>query len=229
MKYPIVITSFPRSGNSLVRFIIESVTGRPTLGDGTPEYREVHDRPIHTYIDGMDISGEPVAIKRHFPKDLAEVGESLILVLRDYKECIPSHKSDIWNMQELNNEQLDDIFAPAIEHYVSLVDAFDGWEGRKLLVYYRDLVGNPVPSIRLISEFVCGDPVRTARLVEDHERQMGRCRSMYDDKRVVHTGGMHDPQHYSNLVKHIRSWDSRLADSRPDLRKYLSRLVLTDI
>lgn len=70
-----VIASYPRSGNHLVRFLVEYLTGRPTLGC----YGNCVDTPIYqrqfTETPGIlsHVRGEPIARKVHFAKEFRQV------------------------------------------------------------------------------------------------------------------------------------------------------------
>jgi len=94
----IIILSFPRSGNHLTRFIIEYITGRPTMGC----LGNASDVPIHqnTFEETPDIlshvTGEPVGYKSHDLRMLFELIEEkncsqLLLIERDPVEAIFAH------------------------------------------------------------------------------------------------------------------------------------------
>ncbi|HUG61719.1 MAG TPA: hypothetical protein VMP03_07730 [Methylomirabilota bacterium] len=92
----LVIASFPRSGNHLVRFMVEYLTGRPTLGCATNPV----DVPIcrNTFPDDPDVlahvGGEPIARKVHFVREIAPMdppASRLLLVRRDPTEALLSH------------------------------------------------------------------------------------------------------------------------------------------
>lgn len=93
-----IVASFPRSGNHLVRFLIEYLTGRPTLG--------CHESPldIPIYRNGFPdepsvlshVCGDPIAHKAHFVKEVGYLVQrytidGLILVRRHPIEAIVSH------------------------------------------------------------------------------------------------------------------------------------------
>ena len=140
----IVIASYPRSGNHLVRFLVEFITGRATLGCvGNPR-----DRPICSVFTGPQLEhvdlGEPIGIKAHFPREIRtllrgpERPAKLVLILRDPVEAILSHaprKADetraayLWRLGR------------QARHYRGLVRAFRRWPGQKLCLRYEALVG----------------------------------------------------------------------------------------
>lgn len=105
-----LVASFPRSGNHLVRFFIEYMTGRPTLGC----YKNPKDIPIHCngFPDEPSVlahvGGEPIAHKAHFVKELQYLVrrytiDGLVLVRRHPIEAIVSHHQKVGqgNIREL--------------------------------------------------------------------------------------------------------------------------------
>ena len=62
--HTVVLFSYPRSGNTWLRYIIEVFTGHPSLGN--PD-SEVDDPPIHIRVEGLAVEPDavPSAVKRH--------------------------------------------------------------------------------------------------------------------------------------------------------------------
>lgn len=80
-----LLSSYPRSGNHLIRFIIEYVTGFPTKGCSSK------DLPVctNTYEDSSVLNhvvqnAQCIIEKTHIPRSCS----SLIAITRDYRECI---------------------------------------------------------------------------------------------------------------------------------------------
>ncbi|MEM7461141.1 MAG: hypothetical protein AAF362_00490 [Pseudomonadota bacterium] len=93
-----LIASYPRSGNHLVRFCIEYVTGKPTLG----HYRNPKDLPIHLngFVDNPGIlshvGGEPIGHKLHYIAELERIREKyqidgIVFIKRNMMEAILAH------------------------------------------------------------------------------------------------------------------------------------------
>ena len=104
-----LLLSYPRCGNTLMRYFLEFVTGQPTEGYKTVEGTDHHtvaSKQSHITID----SSLPKIIKRHAilaDEDLFTV-DRLILLLRDPLECITRHhgKEVIvnWSQDKQNRE-----------------------------------------------------------------------------------------------------------------------------
>lgn len=80
-----ILSSYPRSGNHLLRFIIEYVTGFPTKGCSSK------DKPVCTNIyedpkilEHVILNAQYIIRKTHIPCSCT----SLIAITRDYRECI---------------------------------------------------------------------------------------------------------------------------------------------
>ena len=95
-----ILASYPRSGNTWVRYIIEWFSGRSTLGVntvlnsvGNPIKGSPTDYPILGRLGESYINNKPIAIKRHLVDDLinGETNKNILLVIRNYKEVVLKH------------------------------------------------------------------------------------------------------------------------------------------
>jgi len=121
-----VIASFPRSGNHLVRYIIEYITDRPTLGDGDDKWSRTVDGPILKRIDEnyKYSNNTPIAVKRHVIKEI-DKGSKAIFIFRNPVECIIKHYLHSQSLQSLHN--------PDNPYLLSLIDMYENLVG-----YYLD-------------------------------------------------------------------------------------------
>lgn len=93
------LISFPRSGNHLVRGLLEAASGRKTLGcpgakNDTPIYKRI-DTEQQKILD-VDPFKRPVAMKSHFATEIWRHGKKypgagVILITRDPVDAISSH------------------------------------------------------------------------------------------------------------------------------------------
>ena len=139
-----ILLSTPRSGNHLVRTIIEYITKRPTLGCRGSK----NDLPIYKN-DNLDLNIEiqndlPIYFKEHdlfthnYVNNLSEI-ENLILILRNPYELF---LREFHNLEYTNKSYYDNI------------EKFNEFIGNKLLLYYEDLVTNKKASIIKIFKFL---------------------------------------------------------------------------
>src|SRR6185369_2148147 len=122
---PILLISYPRSGNSLVRYILEALTRRTTGDDAV--YRSRGDKTLL-----------PIAEKAHHYNGYMECNyDKMLFLLRNYKEVIPRH-AVYKNIHHAFTEELST--ENRAGGYIHLLRAYDAWKKQKLLVYYEDLI-----------------------------------------------------------------------------------------
>lgn len=154
------IISYPRSGNHWVRFILEFISNRPTLGCKLNPL----DLPIHTneFKNGDNpiiIKNEvPIGRKEHSIGDIDLTDNSkMVLIIRDYKECIIRHNNIITDQ--------------TINAYFNLIKLYDDFKGDKMVCYYEDLLNKPdVVADELFHFFKCEDIDRLNDFKQNHER-----------------------------------------------------------
>jgi len=125
-----IIVSFPRSGNHMVRFIIEYIIAYPTKGCNKKD-TSISKNKFKTTDLMNHVKYEPYIInKYHSIKDLSfENINSFILLIRDFKECIP-------NNSNYNKKLYDE----NILLYSENIKLFNKFNGPKLCIYYENLV-----------------------------------------------------------------------------------------
>lgn len=187
------VASYPRSGNSWVRYLVEECTGRPTLGcRGNRE----NDPPLH-----KDMDGDPVARKFHDYDSEFTAGrqpsedDALVLVLRNYKECIVRHAGA--RDPEKSQSEFD--------AYAELLDRFDEWSGPKTVIYYENLIcEDVVVSLRKLSGVFGFDEDQTEDIMNSLSKRREKSINAYAGR--SHTCGKNSVHHSSKL-----SEDQKLA------------------
>lgn len=151
-----VLLSYSGSGNHLVRFFIELLTERPTLGwsmvkDDVPIYKAVFAEVIPFNITEASV---PIFRKEHHVPKPEETVEQLILIVRNPREVIVRQGGINENTLIdglLSNTQL-------IENnclwYCSLVKYYIDFKGPKLLLFYEDLITKRKESIQKLYDFI---------------------------------------------------------------------------
>lgn len=106
-----IIASFPRSGSHLVRYLIEIMSGRPTLGEGDYQWSRTVDGPILERLSLIQKEksykykdSNPIGYKRHIIREEDYKIKNLIYIERDMIESILRHA--------LHNHSMDSIFDP---------------------------------------------------------------------------------------------------------------------
>ena len=148
-----VLLSYPRSGNHLLRFLVEYATRRPTLGaidaETSPIPLGLHDLPIFLRVKGMRAANPlPILVKRHslFPD---ESFAKTILLVREPIEAILSHlKHDSDEDFEKNVHREVAIFAENLRVF-DLEPSVS-----KLRVEYSQLTTDPGAALHAVLSFL---------------------------------------------------------------------------
>lgn len=153
-----LLLSYPRSGNTFLRYCVEQSTGKKTLTFVRPQIAQSGgiDTLIKMGMNKMDakpiseVNGEEVILeKTHMIFDgdenvfNKETGGRLVLVLRDFKEAIGRHT--------IGNA---DRYVQEIPKYKTTLEFYEKYEGDKLLVYYEDFVTNTQEQLKTVLEFI---------------------------------------------------------------------------
>ena len=143
------LLSHPQSGNHWVRFIIEYLTGYPTYGIGKrdiPIYLN-HFPSTHHPLGHVDPNLGYLFYKTHkFSRLNKEEIDSLLFIIRDYRECCLYRK--IYKV--IRNE--DNVLS--LHNYLDLIVFYDGFAGKKALIYYEDLLTSPEQVVQKIADFI---------------------------------------------------------------------------
>lgn len=144
-----LLASYPRSGTNWIRYIIEYISGSPTPGQ-------------IRYLNGSDFMID----RAHQAYPVMNKYNEVILIIRDYRECLLRHNTKLWTETEnvysfLEN---DSVKHPA-NWYIKNIQAFEKFTGRKLLLYYEDLISNSEEAVRELSRFLEMNRDRTKEFV----------------------------------------------------------------
>lgn len=166
-----LLLSYPRSGNHLVRFVAEYISGRPTKGcmhnpEDVPICRNVFPKPVLAHVQP---TAEPVFQKSHgFPECAAGADRKMVFILRDYRECITRQVL----MQPKRNALLNRLAAKVakppgpgkyfgcLASYLEVLRIYDGWQEPKHLIYYEDLITDFEATVRKLAAFMHWDQSR---------------------------------------------------------------------
>ena len=150
-KIATMFLSYPRSGNHLVRFVVEYCSGRPTLGFRDHENfftpQSLHDNPIFLRDLSIQIKDpRPILIKRHTP-DFPP--EKLLFLVRNPVIAILSHLGrDLIEIPEDELLREANLFMENCYFYRD----FSG--DNKMLFCLEDILSAPVPQLSRLLEFL---------------------------------------------------------------------------
>jgi hypothetical protein len=200
-----LLASYSRSGTNWIRYIIEDLSGKPTPG-------QVRLHKGRDYF--IDRAHQAYAVMDSYAK--------VMLVLRDYRECLLRHNRRLW--EELNDvesflEAADVTQPPA--WYIKNIQSFHGFTGEKHLLYYEDLLAHPEQEIPRLAQFLGLSLEGAEEFVENIEARSKESVQAY--MRGGHasiTSSNKDVHHHAR--KHLtedqkRAFDQYFAERYPDL------------
>ncbi len=152
------ILSFPRSGNTLTRFIVEYLTCRPTQGCiGNP----TGDRPLcESKFTGdknplEHVKGSCLFKKSHGLYDFAgNEPTTIIFIIRNFKEVIVRHCSG--TNPDKNTFNIE-YYQAQIKQYMELIRIYNNSKCPKICIYYEDLLEKPLDVITTLHQFIGED------------------------------------------------------------------------
>ena len=231
-----LLCSYPRTANTWVRYMIETVFHYPTAGPGGGFYRGVlpygnrkklfalADRefglPIHSKLKNR----EKIFLKIHDLEAIENRNKPLILILRNFKECIPSQ---LKHSQQEGNFLLTYLRMFQSEaYYFENIRLFDERRGAKLLIYFEDLMENPRKELERLARFVGSPTDEIEKFVDNISTHKKTLLDYY--KRIGH---FHPNTYGKERDYFSREWtdhEKRLCDEEvkktyPKLWKYLRR------
>ena len=196
------LISYPRSGNTWLRYCIEIVSGRPTNG----AMDNPKDKLAHLIHPGEDF----ILHKEHtWPDNINKA----ILLVRNYKECLLRHQDG----RPMRDGFFKKLTSGKSNDYIGLIKLFDEFKGKKLLVYYEDLLDTPIWQMNKVCEFLS----LPEKVITEKDRQ--DCLKIYTKSQ---TKGEHKIFHSLKLGAEAQKWDESLQSRWPKLfNKYLERYI----
>ena len=137
-----ILLSYPRSGNHLVRFFIELLSEIPTYGcHGNKQDIEIYKNvfPEKVPFNISDFDKKDCYIKYHSPP--SQNINKLILIIRNPKEVLLRHDFYNLNFNGYNG-------------YFKNIDYYNNYKGKKLLLYYEDIITNKHEFINTLYDFL---------------------------------------------------------------------------
>ena len=165
-----LLVSYPRSGNTLLRTLLERTTGYVTGSDTRPDRslsKELAEQ--HNLVgEGITASNRVLYVKTHYPERLGHQifqGHSAILVVRNPYDAIDSY----WNMNATKShtksltaemyQQYSEMWNGLVQNEIHIWNKFlEYWLNEEcsipvLVVRFEDLIRNPSIQLQRILEF----------------------------------------------------------------------------
>lgn len=214
-----LLLSFPRSGNTWVRYFMEFISRRPTSIGTVQDCQEGADKtdPLtlkHNF--GIDVKQKCILIKRHRADhgwdSWTPDNALLVFLLRDPREAIIRHHH--------TGSSLND----CVEGYLHCLEFYDKFQGRKCFVGYEDLLKNPFVEITKVVEFLgVSKEDRFIEFFENFDFHRNNSVKGYGasatggDKNRIHMHKRRQPRLAAQIMSDLKSKNPELFD------KYLSK------
>jgi hypothetical protein len=204
------------------------LSGRPTLGVGK-------DLPIHqivrweggSHLNHVNGREEFILEKSHYIRGCVNKNKGLILILRNPKECIVRHS------KKLNSKD--------ISWYMGLLELYDNWPSKKMVIYYEDLINSPELTLRNLTTFLNIEEDRVNEFLDNYETLFNASIGVYDNeektkiisgnrKRKSFSKGKDMLFHSKNFSSsQLKSFDKTITEQYPNLKRYIKKyLNVTD-
>lgn len=213
-----LLVSYPRSGNTWMRYMIEYLTKQVTIGSLHNQANIIERGIGHCIQMGVNLT-KPILYKQHFLKN-EQLNEPIIFILRNYKEVIVKHK-----YQKTPKSFTKEFKDKWHNQYINLLWQFDKAKN-KIFIYYEDLINRKMlPKIlKEIFQFL-GWQVDICSFMNEYDYHKDISIQLYKK----HIGGSSTKGNYrifhsEKLGKYRKEWDDFLEQKYPVLfNKYLLR------
>ena len=177
-KPNIILLSYQRSGNTWLRYCLEYLTKRPSLCN---HLKNKINSPIGNII-GWEIDKSKSCIwKFHHERNLTAFGKSdpsrdlLILLVRNYKECIPRQ------VKRKANRFNESVFYNLEKAYLSNISVYEKWNpSNRLMIYYEDLILNPYETLKSVLFFIKDSDVLLNEFIQNYLFHKKESLKIYD-------------------------------------------------
>jgi len=164
--------------------------------------------------------------KKFVKADERVYNKKLILLIRDYKECMTrnvySWQRAYKNANSVTNDKIDLIFSAGVDinrggNYVRNIQLFDSWKHDKYLLYYEDLIKNKWAFVGLARWMGLS--------VESLDWQIEFKKSLKNHTELTLSGGK--VKYHERFLKDPEYFDKKMKYESGDLfNKYLKRYEL---
>ncbi len=171
-----LLLSYPRSGSNWLRYCVEFLTKEPTVG---PEHLSTKlNQPYGTRCKiGVDLTLDYIIFRAH-ETNPDTYKKPLILLLRNYKECIPRHNLLCQNSRE---EKVINVFIQGCTKYTKLLKWYSNYKHKKTIIYYEDLISNPGLELEKLLKFLDRPTTHLSSFIKNYEDHKSKSVKQYSD------------------------------------------------
>eukprot|EP00546_Thalassionema_frauenfeldii_P004996 CAMPEP_0178908092 /NCGR_PEP_ID=MMETSP0786-20121207/7731_1 /TAXON_ID=186022 /ORGANISM="Thalassionema frauenfeldii, Strain CCMP 1798" /LENGTH=321 /DNA_ID=CAMNT_0020579957 /DNA_START=128 /DNA_END=1093 /DNA_ORIENTATION=- len=166
-----LLVSYPRSGNTLVRNLVERTSGIVTGSDNRPDRKLSRDLAVRYGLVGEGVTQRVKLVKTHYPERTGSQvkADKVILLIRNPYDAIDSY----WNLN-LTNTHTNTVTNSVYQQYRDTFEDFSKNEMKVWLQFYRYWLDAKVPVLL----------VRFEDLIANMEREMMRIATFLEMKNI---------------------------------------------
>ena len=246
----ILLVSQPRSGNTFARYMMEYMTGIPSLGypkgyagDNGLEmempliHKDANKKNQSDYVTDSYVVPSAIFKLHGFTKDLTELNKvniggrlyALIWLVRNPLELCARENAIPSDIEKdfLNLDMEKNTLFPGIER---LYDYYERFEGAKKTIYYEDMINDAPYFMKEIAEFleIKDYESKISNFMEHYDHHVQTCLNIYQKEQPGEskTKGKKEIKHSSIYTKKekINLW-KKYIQTYPYLRNIFNRYV----
>lgn len=212
--------SYPRSGKNLTTSYLQALTDKPIRG--FPPTLKLDETELDLNVNYFK---QPIMCM-HSIEHLLNKNNKLLLIVRNYKECLLRHLTESLTLQSvlplfLQNEK--DVLS-----YVSNLISYDTWNPEKrLMIYYEDLIADPITEMTKVLDFLeepINENFNESYLKEVFKESVIAYDHRYETSGGSHTKGKNMTQHSDPLPLFVKQKiDQHMKTTFPRIWHYISR------
>lgn len=195
----IYLLSYPRSGNTFTRYILEQVTHYDSRG-----YRTEMDKKSVSNITAVS---NGIIIKRHghVANDKKDVlaphrNKKLLFLVRNPIECFIRHDK-YRAFGTIKNNLQDD----AVRYFFENLDTYQNFIGDKKIVYYEDMILDLEGYIETIINFVDNPKIQVKEFMDNQEQHKQNGIKFYNQSAISMTRGESIIHHSAEISANERT------------------------
>lgn len=196
----IYLLSYPRSGNTFTRYILESFTGYASRG-----YKTRIDSSNVINKKSTRSTGKIIKRHGHLQSDIEEFEnvkkeDKLIFLIRNPLEAFIRHEPNKIN-NFIKDQQIKDY-----EFFFNNLKIYNSFQGKKILLKYESLIANPREYCENIHSFIDCPIITVEEFMKDYDKHFENSKRFYRESK---SGGNKKVFHSEFLTQEEKNkfWD----------------------
>lgn len=179
----IILLSFPRSGNTFTRYILEQITHFESHG-----YNTKMDQ-VSVSDGNKNLDGKILKFHGHVPSDKEQILKKeqetkLLFLIRNPIECFIRHSKPNCYMPIVNDKPHSNV-----DYFFTNIDIYEKFDGNKKILYYEDMILNFRQYVNNLIEFVGDSKVSIDEFMANEKQHKQNGLKFYNKFQRSYTAG----------------------------------------